>query len=70
MLWNRDRSRRRHGLHVIDQGAVACPRQRRDVNIERCYMCTAFESLVTEDQQTYLACSPVPEPTFSALTPF
>ena len=70
MFWNRIPWHHRHDLHLIDHGCVGCPRQHRDVDIEHCYLCTAFDDLVTEDGVTYLACSPVPERSFPAVSPF
>lgn len=55
----RRRQRRPSGdSHVVEGGHVWCPVRHADVNIERCFMCGAFEDLVEEDGSTFLYCVP------------
>lgn len=42
--------------HIIDSGSVGCPRRQADVDIEQCFMCPAYEDLVTQDGVPYLVC--------------
>jgi hypothetical protein len=59
MLRRDRRQRRRRGSLIVDDGRVRCSLTNRDVEIDRCFACPAFEALVTEDGATYLTCRPV-----------
>jgi len=47
-----------HG-HIVDRGRVWCPACGRDVDIDRCYTCGAFEDLNREGDLEILHCQPV-----------
>lgn len=60
MFGKRTRNRQQLNRHIIDNGNVGCPRRHADVDIEHCFMCSAFEDLVPEDGVTYLICRGAP----------
>lgn len=50
------RQRPRWDMHIVDNGNVGCPRRQADVDVDQCFVCTAFQDLVTEDEVPYLVC--------------
>ena len=73
MSWFTHRTAPRGDAHIIENGSVGCPVQHRDVDIERCYMCSAFDDLAEEGGERVLLCSPRParqRSGFDAFMPF
>ncbi len=46
--------------HLIDDGNVGCPVRGRDVDIDSCYACGAFQGLdgIAPEDSKYLVCRP------------
>jgi len=44
--------------HIVDTGRVWCHRRGRDVDVDRCYDCGAFEHLARESDLQILHCRP------------
>jgi hypothetical protein len=45
--------------HVVDRGRVWCRALHRDVDIDHCYSCPAFQDLMRDDRAVVLRCRPV-----------
>ncbi|NJD27305.1 MAG: hypothetical protein FIA92_03305 [Chloroflexi bacterium] len=52
------RKQHRTDGHIVDHGRVWCPVRQRDVDIDRCVVCGAFEDLTRESDFEILYCRP------------
>ena len=58
MRWNKGRRNDRRDGQIIDHGLVWCPPQGKDVSVERCLSCGAYQDIVEAGELELLVCRP------------
>jgi hypothetical protein len=48
----------RGDAHRVTKEVVGCPVRRRDVELDVCFMCAAFQDLVSDNDEKLIYCRP------------